>query len=270
MAIWESDNQEIIRTNLRRTAQEGRNEMISFYISTYQDFGKVGWRLFQYWGITMKPIIHKEMEMPVMNRKQLGHITDLTFSRRETIRKCDAIFVFSGTHPGHWEKAIEAYNLNLARKIIVTGGRSVTGNAHPQWAGRKSPNITEASVIISYLLQGGIPNEKIIYENKSTNSLENVLYAKDIIDFSNIDSLLVICKSHAAGRQIRTLMKHFPEGLSFIPYTFNTKYNDTVVSRSSWMNTEIGRKRVWAEYLRIIHYGQIGHLVPPSNELVPY
>jgi uncharacterized SAM-binding protein YcdF (DUF218 family) len=217
----------------------------------------------------MKPIIHKEIEMPALNQKQLEYITEMTFSRRETIRKCDAIFVFSGTHPGHWEKAIKAYNLNLASKIIVTGGRSLTGTAHPKWEGRTSPNVTEASVIISSLLQAGIPEEKIIFEDQSKNSLENVLYAKDIIDFSSIDSLLVICKSHAAGRQIRTLRKHFPEDMTFIPYPFNTKYHDTVISRSSWMNSDTGRKRVWAEYLRIIHYGQLGHLVPPSNEFVP-
>jgi hypothetical protein len=215
----------------------------------------------------MKPIIHKEIEMPALNQKQLDYLTELTFRERDTVRECDAIFVFSGTHPGHWEKAIEAYNRNLAPKIIVTGGRSVTGIAHPEWEGRKSLNVTEASVIISYLLEAGIPEEQIIYEDRSTNSLENVLYAKDIIDFTVINSLLVICKSHAAGRQIRTLMKHFPDGMAFFPYSFDTKYHDTVVSRSCWMNTETGRNRVWAEYLRIIHYGNLGHLVPLSNEL---
>ncbi|MEG9296843.1 YdcF family protein [Mangrovibacillus sp. Mu-81] len=216
----------------------------------------------------MKPIIHKEIEMPELNQEQLDYITALTFSERNTVRKCDAIFVFSGTHPGHWENAIDAYNRNLARKIIVTGGRSVTAIAHPEWEGRRSPNVTEASVIISYLLEAGIPEEEIIYEDQSRNSLENVICAKDIIDFTSINSLLVICKSHAAGRQIRTLMKHFPEGMAFIPYSFDTKYRDTVVSRSCWMNTEIGRNRVWAEYLRILHYGNLGHLVPLSNELV--
>jgi hypothetical protein len=216
----------------------------------------------------MDPIIPKETEMPQLDKKQLEQVTDLTFYERTTLKKCDAIFVFSGTHPGHWEKAIEAYKLDLAPKIIVTGGRSLTGISHPKWEGRQSHSITEASVIISYLLEAGIPEESIIYEDQSTNSLENVLYAKEIIDFAAIASMLVICKSHAAGRQIRTLMKHFPSLLVYIPFTFNATYQNKEISRENWMNTPTGRNRVWGEYRRIIHYGQLGHLVSPTEELI--
>ncbi|WP_175989169.1 YdcF family protein [Bacillus sp. Marseille-Q1617] len=215
----------------------------------------------------MNPIIPKETDMPQLNKKQLEQVTELTFHQGVRPKKCDAIFVFSGTHPGHWEKAIEAYKLNLAPLIIVTGGRSMTGISHPEWDGRKFQSFTEASVIISFLLQAGIPEDKIIYEDQSTNSLENVLYVKEVIDFTRINSMLVICKSHAAGRQIRTLMKHFPSGLSYIPYPFNATYQNKEITRQNWLNTEIGRKRVWGEYRRIIHYGQLGHLVPPEEEM---
>ncbi|MEL3971362.1 YdcF family protein [Rossellomorea oryzaecorticis] len=216
----------------------------------------------------MNPIIPKETEMPQLDKKQLEKVTDLTFYERIPLKKCNAIFVFSGTHPGHWEKAIEAYKLDLAPKIIVTGGRSLTGIPHPKWEGRQSHSITEASVIISYLLQAGIPEESIIYEDQSTNSLENVLYAKDIIDFVAIASMLVICKSHVAGRQIRTHMKHFPSGIVYISFSFNATYQNSEITRENWFNSEIGRNRVWGEYRRIFNYGQLGHLVPPTEERV--
>lgn len=216
----------------------------------------------------MRPVIPKESEMPQLNEKQLKQVTELTFFQSIQPKRCDAIFIFSGTHPGHWEKAIEAYKLNLAPRFIVTGGRSLTGTAHPEWEGQRSHSITEASVIISYLLQAGIPQDKIVYEDQSANSLENVLFAKDIIDFSEINSLLVICKSHVAGRQIRTLMKHFPPDLIYIPFTFNATYQSEEINRENWLNTETGRKRVWGEYRRIIHYGQLGHLVSPHRELI--
>ncbi|MCA1053686.1 YdcF family protein [Rossellomorea aquimaris] len=213
----------------------------------------------------MKPIIQKEIDMPELTTNQINTVTELTFGKKEDAKVCDAIFVFAGTHPGHWEKAIEAYDLGLAPKIIVTGGRSLTGHAHPDWTGRTSQTLTEASVIISNLIQGGIPEEIIEYEDQSTNSLENVLYAKALVDFSITRSLLIICKGHAAGRQIRTLKKHFPEDSSYIPYPFETSYGDIVINRDNWMDSEVGRKRVWGEYQRILHYGLQGHLVAPSE-----
>lgn len=71
---------------------------------------------------------------------------------------------------------------------------------------------------------------------------------------------MVICKSHVAGRQLRTLAQHIPDSIDLIPYTFDTAYKGQVIRRSDWMNSDIGRRRVWGEYLRILHYGQLGHL----------
>ncbi len=132
---------------------------------------------------------------------------------------------------------------------------------NPDWPGNLNKEVTEAQVIISHLLKAGIRSENIVFEEKSTNSLENVLFAKEKFDFSKISSLMVVCKSHAAGRQIRTLKKHIPNNIEYVPYTFNTVYKDTEVNRYNWMTTEIGKKRVWGEYLRIIQYGEKGDLL---------
>ncbi|SNU91024.1 DUF218 domain [Streptococcus merionis] len=173
---------------------------------------------------------------------------------------CDVLFIFSGTHPGHWEKAIEAYQKGYAKTIIVTGGRSLTGTAHPDWQGE-----TEAGVIINHLIAAGIPSSSIVAEKQSTNTLENVLYAKKIFDFDAIKSLMFICKSHATGRQWRTLTKHLPQHIPMIPYTFDTAYQETTITRDNWMTT--GRSRVWGEYPRICHYGEKGDITPLSERL---
>jgi len=206
----------------------------------------------------MKPIIPKEPIVPTLNTQEIEFLTALVFGEKREPKKCDALFVFSGTHAGHWEKTIEAYNNDFSENIIVTGGRSLTGTPDPNW---KYEEATEADVIINYLLAAGIPENKITYEKKSTNSLENVLYAKEVFDFNKINHLMFICKSHAAGRQYRTLAKHLPEHIVYYPYTFNTFYNNKEISRENWMETEIGRKRVWGEYLRIDHYGKKGDIV---------
>ncbi|MFC3927142.1 YdcF family protein [Streptococcus caprae] len=206
----------------------------------------------------MKPIIPKTPEVPELSTEEIAFLTEVTFGKAIPPKSCDALFIFSGTHPGHWEKAIEAYQRGLVKRIIVTGGRSLTGTPHEDW---NLENPSEAAVIIKHLIDAGVPEDIIVSEYKSTNTLENVLFAKEVFDFTSIQSLLFICKSHATGRQWRTLAKHLPDHLSYVAYTFDAVYQGTPLSRDTWMNTDIGRSRVWGEYLRIIHYGKKGDIL---------
>lgn len=207
----------------------------------------------------MNPIIPKSPEVPKLSESEIDFLTHTVFGPEKTIIKCDALFVFSGTHPGHWEKALEAYNETGVDKIIVTGGNSLTGKKHPEW---QFDNQTEADVIIDYLIKNGVPAQQIVSEKSSTNTLENVKFALDVFDFSQIKNLMIICKSHATGRQLRTLTKYLPENIDYIPYTFDAEYSGNIVSRQEWFNSDIGRSRVWGEYLRILHYGEKGDITP--------
>jgi hypothetical protein len=207
----------------------------------------------------MKPIIAKEPGAPDFSEKKIKDITEIVFGEKKDVVKCEALFVFSGTHPGHWEKAVEAFEKGLCSEIIVTGGKSLTGVPHPDWPGH---SVKEADVILSHLLKAGVPHNKIFHESQSTNSLENVLYAKEIYDFSSIRSLMYICKSHAAGRQERTLRKHLGKQLKYIPFSFNAEYQGISVNRENWSYTETGRNRVWGEFIRILTYGEKGDIIP--------
>jgi hypothetical protein len=205
----------------------------------------------------MKPIISKEPKAPEFTEQKIKDLTDIVFGETRELTKCDVLFVFSGTHPGHWEKAIEAYRKKLCKTIIVTGGRSLTGVPHQEW---KAGSATEAEVIISHLVEAGVPPEEINYENRSSNSLENVLYAKEVYDFSNTQTVMYVCKSHVAGRQERTLIKHLGDRIKFIPFSFDAEYEGTKITRNSWSESETGRNRVWGEFLRILKYGERGDI----------
>ncbi len=143
----------------------------------------------------MKPIIPKTPAVPKLSEEEIAFLTNLTFGELVSPRVCDSLFVFGGTHAGHWEKAIEAYQSGLVRHIIVTGGVSPTSTP-----------------------------------------------------------------SHVTGRQWRTLAKHLPDHLNFIPFTFNATYKGISISRDTWMDTEVGKSRIWGEYLRILHYGKKGDI----------
>lgn len=65
--------------------------------------------------------------------------------------------------------AIEYYKENNDTTIVVSGGRGPDEIA------------TEASVMRQYLLERGVPDEKIIVEDNSTTTKENLEFSKEII-----------------------------------------------------------------------------------------
>lgn len=206
--------------------------------------------------------IPKEPPVPELNAEQIAIMTEAVFLEEAAARpKCDVMFVFGGTHPGHWETAIAAYKSGLAPRIIITGGSGKSG-------GREKAEPSEAEAIAHHLLEAGIPREALLLETRSSNSLENVRFARELFDFSRVRSVLFVCKSHAAGRQYRTLRKHLGSDLMYIPATFDTVYRGVRINRNSWSDTEIGRSRVYGEYLRILRYGDRGDIERLEDRLV--
>lgn len=202
-------------------------------------------------------MIEREPDVPNLTPEAIAFLTEVVFGAEVEPQICDIAFIFSSTHPKHWDKALEAYQKGWISQFLVAGGRSKTGHTHPDWQwGQRN----ESDVIIEHLLAGGVPAQAILHENKSSNSLENVLFAKEIFDFSTVKKIMLVCKSHVVGRQTRTLAQHIPDFIELIPYTFDTAYKGQIIGRLDWMNSDIGRRRVWGEYLRILHYGQLGHL----------
>lgn len=113
------------------------------------------------------------------------------------IQPSDVIFIFGGSHPGLWQTAAEAYHKGLGRDIVITGGRKPGVQHHYTWVDGDTP---EAQVILRELVKLSVPESIIFYEDKSTNSLDNVLFAKEIYDFSRVRRILVVCKNYGVGR----------------------------------------------------------------------
>lgn len=68
------------------------------------------------------------------------------------------------------ESALEAWKSGVAENIIVCGGR---GSDEPT---------TEASVMRAYFLEMGVPEENVIAEDMSENTIQNLRNAKKIMD----------------------------------------------------------------------------------------
>ena len=68
------------------------------------------------------------------------------------------------------DKAIEYHQKNPDALIIVSGGQGF------------QETVTEASAMKKYLVDKGIPSEKVIEEGKSTSTNENMRFSKEILD----------------------------------------------------------------------------------------
>ncbi|MGN0165766.1 MAG: YdcF family protein [Lachnospiraceae bacterium] len=83
------------------------------------------------------------------------------------------------------DKAIEYFETNADCMIIVSGGRG-EGEA-----------VSEASAMKKYLCQHGIPEEKIIMEEKSTTTNENLRFSHEIIKSRGDENAnIVICSNN--------------------------------------------------------------------------
>lgn len=194
----------------------------------------------------------------------IDEITEIVFGPETSPGPCDIIFVFGGSHPGLWEKAAEAYFAGLGKDILVTGGYRPTAQRHTSWKYGKTP---EAQVIRQKLIELGVPQEIISFEDRSTNTLENVLFALQEYDFSRVSSILAVCKCYAVGRQCRTLQQHIAPDVIVIPYAFDTTIGSTnvFVTRKTWMNNKLSSDFIILQLAKIIHYGRLGHLSPVEN-----
>ena len=76
--------------------------------------------------------------------------------------------------------AINLYQRGQVRKLIFTGGQGNPGEP------------TESTAARDYALQNGIPASDILIEEKSHNTYENILYAKQVADTHGLNKVLIV------------------------------------------------------------------------------
>ncbi|HEU4837060.1 MAG TPA: YdcF family protein [Pyrinomonadaceae bacterium] len=76
--------------------------------------------------------------------------------------------------------ALSLYKKGQVRKLIFTGGQGNPGEP------------TESSAARDYALQSGVPANDILIEEKSHNTYENIVYAKQLADTHGIKKVLIV------------------------------------------------------------------------------
>jgi uncharacterized SAM-binding protein YcdF (DUF218 family) len=206
---------------------------------------------------------------PALSDAVIDEITEIVFGANEfgtaeTAQPCDLIFIFGGSHPGLWIAGAQAYHAGLGPHLIATGGYKPTAIRHHTW---QHGTRAEALVIRDELMALGVPEQAITVEDRSTNSLENVLFAQQCYDFSTVTSILVVTRNHGAGRQCRTLRRHIDPRIRVCAYPFATNVGrkGEAITRENWATMDDSRAGIFSNLLKIIKYGRKGDIEPLTH-----
>ena len=164
--------------------------------------------------------------------KQITRQLDVVTELPSTI---DVLFVF-GTRLAEPALIVaDLVNRGVARYVVLTGGKN------------RGSGMNEAEAHLAILLGENVPRDRIVLENESTNTLQNVTYAVpkllERIGQHSILSIGVVAKWHHCRRAMMTLKRHLPMRVKFFAVT----YEPEGVARSNWWQTAEGRKRVLEE-----------------------
>lgn len=141
--------------------------------------------------------------------------------------------------------AAKAYLSGRSKTVMLCGG-SVREFAEGQ--------MSEAEHMLRYMMELGVPEDSIILENNSQNTIENVLYALVELQRSmwlnHVSKILLVTTAYHMRRSLHLARYLFPNHIEL----HACPADDTATRRDTWMNTDIGVKRVRDEVFNIVNY----------------
>lgn len=152
--------------------------------------------------------------------------------------------------------AVDAYKAGRADKIMLCGGKL-----------RDFPEgkYSEAEHMRQAVLKLGVTDDRIIMENSSQNTVENILFALIELQrafwLNKVHKVLLVTTAYHMRRSLAIARYLFPDHITILP----CPANDSNTRRDNWMNTEVGIQRAKKEALKLIRYVKDG--VIPDFEI---
>jgi len=197
------------------------------------------------------------------DRNALG----LRFLNREEA-ECIAQFLDVDAEPNHADLAF-VFGTRLLEPGYIAADllrRGVVNYAVLTGGNNRATGVNEANTHLDVLLRERIPRDRIIVENESTNTLENVVFALPKIaariHLESIKAVVAVAKWYHCRRAIMTLKRYFPQGIRY----FTKSYEPSGVTRSDWYLSEEATNRVLKEWQCIPEYLKQGHIAEIRRE----
>lgn len=121
----------------------------------------------------------------------------VTFSMKAKPKESDCIIVLGcqvkGSDPSPFLQArlnecLRLYKEGYGKYIIVSGGKGA------------GEDITEAEAMKNFLLDKGISENNIVLEDKSTNTMDNLTFSKNVMDLKGFKTAVVVSNKYHLKR----------------------------------------------------------------------
>jgi len=192
------------------------------------------------------------------------------------LKKADCILVLGSHDKRVAERGADLFLEGYAPFIVFSGGLgSLTRHLFSK---------PEADLFAAIAMQRGVPKEKIIVENKSTNTGENFKFTENLLKTSGLDfnSFIVVQKPYMERRTYATAEKLWPgkEIIVTSPQIAYKNYPDAEISKEKVINIMVGDLQrikiypdkgfqiyqeipasVWGAFQRLVALGYTKHLV---------
>jgi uncharacterized SAM-binding protein YcdF (DUF218 family) len=170
---------------------------------------------------------------------------------RTPIKPADLLFVF-GTREDIARRVDEAARLwreGLFRWSIVSGG--VTPGS----------SLSESAILRDAMIARGIPADRILSEDRATNTGENVIFSLPVIDVAlglgNVRSVICLGNTWTARRYAMTVQRHWPEVEKML-----VTVDSFAAPRALWHTDPEFSRRVLSEWDKIEPYMAKGFIAP--------
>jgi len=192
------------------------------------------------------------------------------------LKKADCILVLGSHDTRVAGRGVDLFMEGYAPFIIFSGGfGTLTKNLFTK---------PEADLFAAIAVKRGVPEEKILVENKSTNTGENFILTKKLLKTKHLDfnSFIVVQKPYMERRTYATVKKLWP-GKEIIVTSPQIGYEDypaESISREDVINIMVGDLQrikiypekgfqvyqeipgpVWSAFQQLVAAGYTGHLV---------
>lgn len=165
----------------------------------------------------------------------------------QELQHVDAIFALGSNDIRVAERAAELYQQGYAPLVICAGG----------FGKRTQFDKPEAEVFKEILLRKGVPEKDILIENKSSNTGENILFVKKLLEEKalTLASFLLVQKPYMERRTYATFLKQWT-GVECIvtspQLSYESYWNGEPEFRDKFVNVMVG------DLLRIKEYPKLG------------
>jgi uncharacterized SAM-binding protein YcdF (DUF218 family) len=167
----------------------------------------------------------------------------------QELKPMDAIFALGSNDTGVAEKAADLYLQGYGKYVICSGKNGKASNFE----------LPEAEVFGDIINKRGVPKEKIILEPNSTNTGENILFVKRLLQEKgyNLNSFILVQKPYMERRTFATFSKQWPE-VDFLVTSQNVSYEDYGKDKEfkkRFINVMVG------DLIRIREYPKLGYQI---------